>query len=86
MAYAINDYDQSNLAPSTELEVLQDNGCKIRHFTKPVVITTRPKPLLQESVDNAIIGPQLVNTYRKAGTWIEWDGAGATVPHVGVDA
>jgi len=58
-AYAINDFEQDLTAPLTELNVLQDNGCKVRMFTKPVVITVKPKPLLEQQQTGSLA---LVNT------------------------
>jgi len=79
----VNDADQNLSAPLTELNVLQDNGCKIRMFTKPVVITIKPKPLIEQQTTGSLA---LVNTYTKANPWIEFDSFGPNVPHVGIDA
>lgn len=51
-------------------------------FTKPVVIHVKPKPLLEQQQTGSLA---LVNTYTKSNPWIEFDGAGTTVPHVGID-
>lgn len=83
IAYAINDMN-NDTAPLTELSVLQDNGCKIKLFNKPVVITIRPKPVLAQ-VGGSIVALPNVLTYQNRGEWIEFDEAGTTVPHIGVD-
>lgn len=74
--------DQNLTAPLTELNVLQDNGCKVRMFTRPVVIHVKPKPLLEQQTTGSLA---LVNTYSKGNPWIEFDGNGTLVPHIGVD-
>lgn len=51
--------EQDLTAPLTELNVLQDNGCKVRMFTRPVSITVRPKPLLEQQTTGSLA---LVNT------------------------
>lgn len=84
-AYAINDNDQSLAAPLNELSVLQNNGCKVRLFNKPVSITIRPKPMLEQVVNQPLVGTSFVNTYQKGGQWIEFDGTGTTVQHIGID-
>lgn len=84
-AYAINDNDQNLAAPLAELAVLQNNGCKVRLFNKPITISVRPKPLLEQVVNQPLVGTSYVNTYQKGGQWIEFDGTGTTVQHIGVD-
>lgn len=84
-SYAINDYDQSLALPLTETQVLQENGCKIRMFTKPVTVTCRPKPLLEQSNPTLPVGLTTVNTYAKSNPWIEFDDAGPAIQHVGVN-
>lgn len=82
--YAINDLATDVNAPLTELEVLNDNGCRIRLFNKPLSITIRPKPVLSmESAANPSL--PFVNVANKTNPWIEFDGSGTLVPHVGVD-
>lgn len=76
--------DQNLAAPLTELEVLQANGCKVRHFKNMLKITHRPKPLL-EQVGGQVVGLPNINTWSKVNPWIEFDGAGTTVQHLGVD-
>lgn len=84
-AYAINDYLANTNAPLTEIQVLEDNGCKVRMFTKPVTVTCRPKPVLEQTNSGLPPGVQQVNTFAKINPWIEFDDAGPGVPHVGVD-
>lgn len=43
IVYAVNDDPNDTLNPVTELDVLQDNGCRIKQLTKPFRITFRPK-------------------------------------------
>lgn len=85
LAYAINDYAEAITAPLAQLDVLQDNGCKLKSFVRPTVITVRPKPLVEQQITGAAPGTN-VNVYQNRGQWIEFDQFGATVPHVGVDA
>lgn len=81
--YAINDLDQNvTTAPTTETEVLQANGCRVKLFSKPVKITHRPRPVAEVTA-GAI--PSAVNTWTKQNPWIEFDGVGPTVQHMGVD-
>jgi len=79
-AYAINDQEDDLVAPATELEVLQDNGCRVSLFTKPIVINTRPKPLLEQQTS---IG--FTHVFQNRGQWIEFDDIGPAVQHVGVN-
>lgn len=83
IAYAINDMNDDT-TPLTELAVLQDNGCKIRSFSKPITISLRPKPVLSQ-VGGSVVGLPNVLTFQNRGQWIEFDNAGTTVPHIGVD-
>lgn len=55
-AYAINDHDEALVAPANELNVLQDNGCRVKLFTKPMTITVRPKPLLEQQISGQAPG------------------------------
>lgn len=71
-------------APLSELDVLQDNGCRVKLFNKPMTISVRPKPLLEQT-GGTVVGLPTVNVYQNRGQWIEFDGAGATVQHVGID-
>lgn len=46
MVYAINDSTNDTTVPLSELDVLEDNGCKIRALTRPLKITFRPKAVI----------------------------------------
>lgn len=83
-AYSINDMEQDLNAPASEAFVLQDNGCRVRMFTKPVSITIRPKPLLEQT-SLSVPGLPSVNVYQNRGQWIEFDDAGSNVKHIGID-
>lgn len=63
--YAIQDSAQQ-VAPTTEADVLQDNGCKIRMFTKPVKVTWRPRP----AVADALVGGGFVANTRRGPQWL----------------
>lgn len=85
IAYAINDMDQNvTVAPVSELQVLQDNGCRLKSFTKLMKLNIKPKPVL-EQVSLVVPGLTGVNTYQNRGQWIEFDDAGPNVLHIGVD-
>lgn len=79
-AYAVNDNDDNLVPPSSELEVLQDNGCRVKMFTRPLNITIRPKPLLEQQTS---IG--FTHVFQNRGQWIEFDDIGPAVQHVGLD-
>jgi len=49
-------------------------------FTRPMSITIRPKPLLEQQTS---IG--FTHVYQNRGQWIEFDDIGPAVQHVGVD-
>lgn len=86
--YAINDSTNDLAVPTSELDVLEDNGCKIRALTRPLKINFRPKAVLDpaDPTTNALIPTQ--SKYRP---WIGFgqdDGdfqAGEAPYHVGVD-
>jgi len=74
--------DENPNAPLTETEVLQANGCRVKMFRNVTKVTHKPAPLLETTGTSA---PQLVNTWQpKSNPWIEFDGAGTAVQHVGV--
>lgn len=82
ICYAKNDVDPQLAAPLTELEVLKNNGCRIKQFLKPIKISIKPKPWLQVRTSTTD-----VNVYQ-AGQWVAFDsvagaGSGALVPHTG---
>lgn len=64
------------VAPANEAQVLTDNGCRIRTLTRPVTITCKPVPYLQQSV-----GPAFVSV-SKHGQWIST--AEPAVAHGGI--
>lgn len=63
--YAIQDSAQQT-APTVESDVLQDNGAKIRMFTKPVKVSWRPKP----AVADAIVAGGFVANTRRGLQWL----------------
>lgn len=77
MVYAIQDSAQQ-VAPSVESDVLQDNGCKIRMFTKPIKVSWRPKPAVADAV---VAGGFVANT-RRGLQWLTT--AATTVAHNGL--
>lgn len=88
MAYAINDSTNDLATPTSELDVLEDNGVRIKRMTNPFKITFRPKAAL-DSTDPTT--SQLVPSQPKYRPWLGFgpdDGAitPADAPyHVGVD-
>lgn len=49
--YAVNDDPNDQTNPANELDVITDNGCRIKQLTRPFKITFRPKVAL------GVIGP-----------------------------
>lgn len=49
ITYAINDSTNDLATPTSELDILNDNGVKIRALTRPLKITFRPKAALDPS-------------------------------------
>lgn len=86
IAYAINDDVNDLHAPTTELEVLEDNGCKIRAIDRsPIKITFRPKPAIGMTDPTT---NNLVPTQPKYRDWLGFGDKGvpADAPvHIGVD-
>lgn len=79
LVYAVQ--DTANVAPPTsELDVLTDNGCKIKLFTKPIRIGCRPVPCLQQT---STLGG--VASVSKRYQWLTTDAVGSAVPHLGVN-
>lgn len=71
--YAVN--DSADLpAPANELEVLEDNGCKIRSTSRPIKVSCRPQPAL---TSNGV----LVNSTRNQ--WVDID-TGLNILHNGI--
>lgn len=79
MVYAIQDTANAQ-PPTSELDVLTDNGCKIKHFNKPIKITCRPVASLQQQ---STLGGFASVTKRRQ--WLTTDATGITVPHIGVN-
>lgn len=85
LMYAIQDTPTMQTI-NVETDVLKMNGVKIRDLTKPIVITHRPKPLLQlgAGVNNGSVSAQIGNNTQ---TFISFDGQSGhpeLVPHAGV--
>lgn len=86
--YSINDTTNDLATPTSELDVLEDNGVKIRQLTRPLKIVFRPKAVL-DSTDPT--SSALVASQPKYRQWLGFgpdDGAitPADAPyHVGVD-
>lgn len=78
LVYSIQ--DSSDVAPPvSELDILADNGSKIRMFNKPIKISCRPVASLQQTIPSG--GVASVSRKR---VWLSTtDGAGVT--HVGVN-
>lgn len=83
IAYAINDSTNDLLPPTTELDVLQDNGAKLRMLTKPLKIKFRPRAALDAI--NPLNTAHNVAYQFNMQPWIGFDGDGTVIPHVGVD-
>jgi len=49
MVYAINDATNDLATPTSELDVLEDNGCKIKALTRPLKINFAPKVAVDSS-------------------------------------
>lgn len=79
IVYSIQDTSAAP-PPVAEIDVLTDNGCKIRQFTKPLKITCRPTPALSEGISTG--GFAAVNV---KGRFLTLNTNGLTVPHVGVN-
>lgn len=82
IVYAINDDAADTLPPGTEMQVLEDNGCKIRQLTNPLKISFRPKPVL--TMSNPFTGGASA-VQPKYSSWLAFDGDGKNINHVGVD-
>lgn len=73
--------DTSSVPPPTnELDVLTDNGCKIRLLNRPFNITCRPAPQLGEAISTGGFAP-----VTKKKTWLTMNASGLAVPHIGVN-
>lgn len=71
LVYAVSD-SANQVAPAGENDVLTDNGCRIRTLTRPITMSMRPVPYLQQSA-----GPSLVSV-SKRNTWISTTEAAVT--------
>lgn len=83
MAYAINDNTNDLLAPTSELEVLEDNGAKIRRLTDPFKIKFHPRVAI-DGVNPANTSQGVAIQYPRK-PWVGFDGIGTTLLHTGVD-
>lgn len=83
ITYAINDSTNDLLPPTNELDVLQDNGAKIRKLTKPLKIKFKPRAALDAI--NPTNPTHNVAYQFNMQPWIGFDGDGVLIPHVGVD-
>lgn len=83
MAYAINDNVNDLTPPTTELEVLEDNGAKIRRLTSPFKIRFSPRVAV-DGVNPANTTQGVAIQYPRK-PWIGFDGIGTTLLHTGVD-
>lgn len=79
LVYAIQDTANAQ-PPVSELDVLTDNGCKIKLFNKPIRIGCRPVPCLQQT---STLGG--VASVSKRYQWLTTDATGSAVPHLGVN-
>lgn len=78
LTYAVND-TSSLIPPTSELDVLTDNGSKTRMLTRPISITFRPVPSLGESISTG--GFAAVNQKNR---YLTTNASGLSVPHYGV--
>lgn len=72
------------VAPTSEIEALDDNGSKIRMLgDRPMYLGCYPKPLLKQASPNGDTS-LLIATNQKAQQWIGFDGGGSAVVHNGI--
>lgn len=79
ITWAVNDSADDILTPSSELQVLESNGSRVRLLNRIWKQGFRPVPYLSQSYG---LVPVAVT---KRNQWISMDN-GLTVPHVGIDA
>jgi len=77
LVYSIQD-TAGVAGPVSELDVLTDNGCKIRQFNRPLKIAHRPVADLGQLATT--LASALVFTTKK-NQWIKTDALGASVSH-----
>jgi len=82
LVYSIQDTANAP-QPASELDVLTDNGCKIRLMNKPIKITHRPTPWLAENISLPSTG--LIAWSNRKRTWLTTDTIGQAVYHGGVN-
>jgi len=76
--------DTANAPPPTsELDVLTDNGCKIKLMNKPIKINTRPVPWLNEGI--SLPSTNLIAWTNRRRQWLTTDTVGQAVYHGGVN-
>lgn len=72
------------VAPTSQSEALDDNGCKIRMLgSRPLYLACRPKPALQQGSPGGG-GTQFYQTNQRATQWIEFDHGGSSIQHGGI--
>jgi len=69
--------------PTAELDVLNDNGCKIRLLQKPLKIRASMRPQLSET-DNVSGAAVAVTARSKRAQWLTTNTKGTDVEHAGI--
>jgi len=82
IAFAVQSTSQI-ATPAAELDVLNDNGCKIRLLTKPLKIRASMRPQLSEA-DNTTTGLVPVTESNKRSKWLSTSERGVAVEHSGI--
>lgn len=82
IAFAVQSTSQI-ATPAAELDVLNDNGCKIRLLTKPLKIRASMRPQLSEA-DNTTTGLVPVTETNKRAKWLSTSERGVAVEHSGI--
>lgn len=88
IVYSINDDTNDISTPISELDVLEDNGAKIRALTKPLKITFRPKAVIDGTDPATNLAAVVQPKYR---SWLGFGpddqsyGPSRAPYHVGVD-
>lgn len=82
IAYAIQ--NTSNFAtPGSELDVLNDNGCKIRSMTKPLKIRASMRPQLSLKDNTSAVDVAVTQTSKRS-QWLTTTETGTAVEHSGI--
>jgi len=82
IAFAVQSTSQI-ATPTSELDVLNDNGCKIRLLTKPLKIRGSMRPQLGEQ-DNTTGNLVPITESNKRSKWIATTERGVAVEHSGI--